>query len=158
MATYKQPIVNPEHLFKWEPEKQILFFITQGAHTTGTAMKHLFEVAPQVVEKLQKIVANDKPTIGTVIKVKDTLGCTFIVSRKHYNSRHDLDLVSSALASLDGGFYKMFNGDFPTIVDLVATQYRHIELKRLVNQDELIVGYYDVEWTPPDVSTINIDY
>lgn len=158
MATYKQSIVNPEHLFKWEPEKKILFFITQGAHITGTAMKYLFEVAPQVVEKLQKIVANDKPTIGTVIKVRDILDYTFIVSRKHYNSKHDLDLVSSALASLSDGIYKMFNGDFPTIVELVATQYPHIELKRIVNQDELIIGYLDVEWTPPDVSTISIDY
>lgn len=158
MATYKQPIVNPEHLFKVEPEKKILFFITQGAHTTGTAMKYLFEVAPQAVEKLQKIVAADKPTIGTVITVKDTLDYTFIVSRKHYNSKHDLDLVSSALASLPSGNYKMFNGDFPTIVELVATQYPTIELKRLVKKDELVIGYVDVEWTPPNVDTINIDY
>ena len=157
MATYKQPIINPEHLFKWEPEKKILFFITQGAHVSGTAMKELNDKAPSVIDRLVKRVNEIKPTIGTVIHIQDAGNYTFIVSRKHYSSKHDLDLVSSALASLDGN-YKMFNGDFPTIVELVSTQYPSIELKRIVNQDELVIGYEEIEWTPPTVDTINIDY
>ena len=157
MATYKQPIINPEHLFKWEPEKKILFFITQGAHVSGTAMKELNDKAPSVINRLVKRVNEIKPTTGTVIHIQDAGNYTFIVSRKHYSSKHDLDLVSSALASLDGN-YKMFNGEFPTIVELVSTQYPSIELKRIVNQDELVIGYEEIEWTPPTVDTINIDY
>jgi hypothetical protein len=157
MAKYKQPIINPEHLFKWEPEKKYLFFITQGAHISGTAMKELNERQPIVVERLVKRVNEIKPTIGTAIHIQDAGNFTFIVSRKHYSSKHDLDLVSSALASLNGN-YKMFSGEFPAIVELVSTQYPSIELKRIVNQDELIIGYQDIEWTPPNVDTISIDY
>jgi hypothetical protein len=157
MATYKKPIVNPEYLFKWEPEKKYLFFITQGAHVSGTAMKELNEKAPQVIDLLVKRVNEIKPTIGMAIHIQHAGNYTFIVSRKHYSSKHDLDLVSSALASLDGN-YKMFNGDFPTIVDLVATQFHNVELKKIVKPTEVIIGYQDVEWTAPNVDTINIEY
>lgn len=156
MATYKQPIVNPEHLFKWEPEKKFLFFITQGAHVSGTAMKELNDKAPQVIERLVKHMNEIKPTIGTVIHIQDAGNYTFIVSRKHYSSKHDLDLVSSALATLDGN-YKMFNGEFPTIVELVSTQYPNVELKKIVSKAEVVIGYVDVEWTPPIVATTNIE-
>lgn len=156
MATYKQPIVNPKHLFKWEPEKKYLFFITQGAHVSGTAMKELNEKVPQVIDLLVKRVNEIKPTIGMAIHIHNAGDYTFIVSRKHYSSKHDLDLVSSALTSLNGN-YKMFNGDFPTIVDLVATQFHNVELKKIVKPAEVIIGYQDVEWTPPNVAIINIE-
>jgi hypothetical protein len=157
MATYKQPIIHPEHLFKWEPEKKYLFFITQGAHVSGTAMKELNDVSPQVVELLVKRVNEIKPTIGTAIHIQHAGNYTFIVSRKHYSSKHDLDLVSSALASLDGS-YKMFSGEFPTIVELVSTQFPNVELKKIINPSDLVIGYQDIEWTPPKVDTISIDY
>jgi hypothetical protein len=156
MATYKQPIVNPEHLFKWEPEKKYLFFITQGAHVSGTAMKELNERQPSLLEQLVKRVNDIKPTIGTAIHIHSAGDFTFIVSRKHYSSKHDLDLVSSALASL-GGNYKMFNGDFPTIVDLVSTRFHNVELRKILKPAEVIIDYVDVEWKPPKVDTVNVD-
>ena len=145
MAIYKIPIINPEYLFKWEPEKKHLFFITQGAHASGVAMKELNELRPEVVELLVKRVNEIKPTIGTAIHIDNAGSFTFIVSRKHYTSKHDLDLVSSALASLSGN-YKMANEEFPTIVDLVATKYPTIEFRKATKSADFIVGYTEHEW------------
>jgi hypothetical protein len=156
MATYKKPIISQEYLFRWEPERKFVFFITQGAHISGTAMKNLFEVNPQVVEKLQKLVAMDKPTIGTAIQVKDTGDYVFIVSRKHYSSKHDLDLVSSALAKLEGT-YKMSNEDFPTIVELVSARFPNVDLRTSTKKQEHLLGYEEIEWTPPVAANIDID-
>jgi hypothetical protein len=122
------PNINKNYLFKWEPHKKTLFFITQGAHITGTAMKNLDEIQPNVVEKLKFEVITKKPTIGTVIVIETSATYVFIVSRKHYSSKHDLGLVKSALASLEGE-YKMSNEDFPTITDLVAANFPNVEIK-----------------------------
>jgi hypothetical protein len=119
------PNVNPNYLFKWEPEKKHLFFITQGAHMSGIALKNLQYVQPQIVEELVVLVNSSKPTIGSVIAIQDYV---FIVSRKHYSSKHDLDLVKNALHTLKG-IYKMSNEDFPAIVDLVATGFPNVGIK-----------------------------
>jgi hypothetical protein len=156
MAEYKQPIVSDEYLFKWEPEKKILFFITQGAHITGEAMKQLDNFNPQLVEKLKAYVVSNKPTIGTVIDIKDHTNCLFIVSRKHFSSKHDLDLVRSALASLGDSTYKIAREDFPTIISVVATEFPNIELKSPVWSDKFIVGYETRTWEPPSVADLSI--
>lgn len=131
----KAPSINPNYLFKWEPEKKFLFFITQGAHVSGTAMKNLNEVQPEVVELLVEQVNRIKPTIGTVIDIDYVSNYSFIVSRKHYSSKHDLDLVKSALAKLNG-IYKMSNEDFPTIVELVTREFPNIEIKTSSNWED----------------------
>lgn len=155
MATYKQPIINPEHLFKWEPDKKFLFFITQGAHISGTAMKQLLDRIPEVVDLLVQRVNASKPTIGTALHLGHDGQFTFIVSRKHYNSKHDLDLVSSALASLSGD-YKMFSGEFPTIVNLVTSQFTNIDLRKIFNHKDAVIGYNELKWTP-SAATISFD-
>jgi sigma54-dependent transcription regulator len=131
----KAPSVNPNYLFKWEPEKKFLFFITQGAHVSGTALKNLNEVQPEVIELLVEQVNRTKPTIGTVIDIDYVSKYSFIVSRKHYSSKHDLDLVKSALAKLNG-IYKMSNEDFPTIVELVTREFPNIEIKTGSNWED----------------------
>ena len=124
---YKVPNINPEYLFKWEPAKKILFFITQGAHSSGIALKNLENVQPAVLEQLKQMVSISKPSIGDVLSVQDQY--VFIVSRKHYSSKHDLDLVKNALSTLEGN-YKMSGEDFPDIVRLVRTDFTHIEIKK----------------------------
>jgi hypothetical protein len=127
-----KPYVNPNYLFKWEPEKKILFFITQGAHVSGTALKNLEYIQPLIIEQLKRYVDGLKPAIGSVIPVQDNY--IFIVSRKHYSSKHDLDLVRKALMKLQG-IIKMSNEDFPDIVKLVSTEFTNIELKTTSNWD-----------------------
>ena len=108
-------------------------------------MKELNELRPEVVELLVKRVNEIKPTIGTAINIENAGNFTFIVSRKHYSSKHDLDLVSSALASLSGN-YKMSNEDFPTIVELVATKYPAIEFRKSVKSADFVIGYTEHQW------------
>jgi hypothetical protein len=81
MATYKKTIIRNDYMFKWEPEKKFLFFITQGAHASGVALKVLEELQPSVLEELKRTVATLKPAIGSVISVQERY--VFIVSRKH---------------------------------------------------------------------------
>jgi len=154
MATYKQPIISDNYLWKWEPEKKTLFFITQGAHASGVALKNLEYLQPSVLEELKRMVATTKPAIGSVISVQERY--VFIVSRKHYSSKHDLDLVKKALLTLKGS-YKVANEDFPTILDMVSKGFPEIEIKASVWKKEYLLGYKDVEWTPPATDNLTLD-
>lgn len=126
--------INPDYLFKWEPEKKTLFFITQSAHASGIAMKNLQEVQPQVVERVQSL-CKDKPSIGNIITFDNYI---FIVSRKHYSSKHDLDLVSNALDQVKDLSIKVSGEDFPTILGLVKS-YSNIEIRNISNWEHSIL-------------------
>jgi hypothetical protein len=154
MATYKQPIISDNYLWKWEPEKKILFFITQGAHASGVALKILEDKQPSVLEELKRMVATTKPAIGSVISVQERY--VFIVSRKHYSSKHDLDLVKKALLTLKGS-YKVANEDFPTIVDLVSKEFLQVGIKAATWKQEYLLGYEEIEWTPPTLDNLTLD-
>jgi hypothetical protein len=130
---YSKPYVSPDYLFKWEPEKNTLFFITQGAHASGTALKNFANVQPHILEELVSIVNSSKPAIGSVITIRNYI---FVVSRKHYSSKHDLDLVLKALNEISHLSIKMSNEDFPTIVDLVEKHFPAIEIKKTSNWDD----------------------
>ena len=127
--------INPEYLFKWKPEKKTLFFITQSAHASGKALKNLQEVAPSVLEKVQSMCADIKPDIGEVIILPMYV---FIVSRKHYASKHDLDLVRQGLDKLKEHSIKMSSEDFPSIVE-IARNYPNIEIKSISNWEHSIL-------------------
>jgi hypothetical protein len=154
MATYKQPIISNEYLWKREPEKKILLFITQGAHVSGVAMKILEDKEPLIIEQLKRMVDGLKPSIGEVLSVQERY--VFIVSRKHYSSKHDLDLVKKALLKLKGN-YKIASEDFPTIVDLVSKEFLQVEIKAATWKQEYLLGYEDVEWTPPTLTNLTLD-
>jgi hypothetical protein len=154
MTTYKKPIISDEYLWKWEPEKKFLFFITQGAHASGVALKTLEDLQPSILEELKRVVATMKPAIGSVISVQERY--VFIVSRKHYSSKHDLDLVKKALLTLEGN-YKIAYEDFPSIVDLVSKEFLQVGIKAATWKQEYLLGYEDVEWTPPTLTNLTLD-
>ena len=154
MATYKKPIVSNDYLFKWEPEKKVLFFITQGAHVSGVALKNLENFNPIVIEQLKRMVDILKPSIGEVLSVQERY--VFIVSRKHYTSKHDLELVKKALLKLKGN-YKLASEDFPSIVDMVSKEFPEIEIKASVWKQEYLLGHDEIEWTPPSLDNLTLD-
>jgi hypothetical protein len=154
MATYKKPIVSDEYMFKWKPETKFLFFITQGAHASGVALKILEDLQPSVLEELKRKFATTKPAIGSVISVQERY--VFIVSRKHYSSKHDLDLVKKALSSLEGN-YVIAREDFPSIVDLVSKEFLQVGIKAATWKQEYLLGYEEIEWTPPARDNLTLD-
>jgi hypothetical protein len=154
MATYKQPIISNEYLWKTEPEKKILLFITQGAHVSGVAMKILEDKEPLIIEQLKRMVDGLKPSIGEVLSVQERY--VFIVSRKHYSSKHDLDLVKKALSTLKGN-YKIASEDFPAIVDLVSKEFLQVEIKAATWKQEYLLGHEEIEWTPPALTNLTLD-
>lgn len=125
--------VNPDYLFKWEPEKKFLFFTTQSAHMSGIALKNLENVQPQIIDELKSIVNSSKPSLGSVITIRERY--VFIITRKSYNSKHDLALTLKALNSLNGN-HKMSSEDFPDIVELVTTNCPWVELKETSKWDD----------------------
>jgi hypothetical protein len=154
MATYKKPILSNEYLFKWEPEKKVLFFITQGAHVSGVAMKTLEDKEPLIIEQLKRMIDGLKPSIGEVLSVQERY--VFIVSRKHYSSKHDLDLVKKALSTLKGN-YKIANEDFPAIVDLVSKEFLQVGIKAATWKQEYLLGHEEIEWNPPTLTNLTLD-
>jgi hypothetical protein len=154
MATYKKTIISDDYMFKWEPEKKFLFFITQGAHASGVALKNLEDLQPSVLEELKRVVATLKPAIGSVISVQERY--VFIVSRKHYTSKHDLELVKKALLTLKGS-YKLAIEDFPTIVDLVSKEFLQVGIKAATWKQEYLLGHEEIEWTPPTLTNLTLD-
>lgn len=154
MATYKKPIISDEYMFKWEPEKKFLFFITQGAHASGVALKTLEDLQPSILEKLRRDFANLKPSIGDVFSVEERY--VFIVSRKHYSSKHDLGLVKKALSTLEGK-YVIAREEFPAIVDLVSKEFLQVGIKAVTWKQEYLLGHEDVEWNPPTRDNLTLD-
>lgn len=154
MTTYKKPIISDEYMFKWEPEKKFLFFITQGAHASGIALKTLEDLQPSILEELKRKFATMKPAIGSVISVQERY--VFIVSRKHYSSKHDLDLVKKALLTLEGK-YVIALEDFPSIVDLVSKEFLQVGIKAATWKQEYLLGHEEIEWTPPTLTNLTLD-
>jgi hypothetical protein len=95
-----------------------------------------------------------KPSIGEVLSVQERY--VFIVSRKHYSSKHDLDLVKKALSTLKGN-YKIASEDFPTIVDLVSKEFLQVGIKAATWKQEYLLGDEEIEWTPPTLDNLTLD-
>ena len=112
------------YLFKYEPHKRYLFFVDSRGHKSGTAMKNLALVRPEIVDKLQKILVEFDATVGDIVNVERY---TFIVVRKHYRNKTDLAATSRALDKLSKETYKTTNEDFPEIIKL-CQEYPHIQI------------------------------
>lgn len=72
-------------VFAWEPDKTILFFVTQSGHLSGDLLKNLEDRAPRVVEEMRAEIEKDN-TIGRYFTLRDgRFG--FLITRKHYNTK-----------------------------------------------------------------------
>ena len=101
-----------KYLFKYEPEKKILLFIDQKGHKSGEVMKHYDYIQPHIVERLQEVLAAHPHGTGDHIEIGNVV---FLITRKHYASRHDLSAVRSFLKD-NTTPYKVSELDFPEIV------------------------------------------
>ena len=92
------------NVFKWEPHKRILFFITQGGHLSGDLMKSLAERNPQVLLELHQELAKDN-SIGRYFTLEnDRYG--FLIVRKHYNTKPNAAEFMKMLGSLPKVMHK----------------------------------------------------
>lgn len=92
------------NVFRWEPQKTTLFFLTQGGHLSGDLLKSLEYRAPQIVKEMQEELAKDN-TIGRYFELRGGI-YGFLVVRKHYNSKPDAGQFASMLRSLPARTFK----------------------------------------------------
>lgn len=104
-----------KYLFTYEPEKTTIAFTDFAGHKSGIVMKAIDYVQPDVIEKLQASLAERPAKVGDVIYIKTF---AFVVSRRHYASRHDINAILAALSSMDGQL-KISTEEYPEIIDLL---------------------------------------
>lgn len=92
------------NVFRWEPHKTTLFFLTQGGHLSGDLLKELENRAPQIVKEMLEEIAKDN-TIGRYFELRGGIW-GFLVVRKHYNTKPNADQFTSMLRSLPARQFK----------------------------------------------------
>lgn len=101
-----------KYLFTYEPEKTTVAFTDLAGHKSGIVMKAIDHVQPHIIEALQKHLAEGAAKVGDTILIRNY---AFIVSRRHYASRHNVDAVLAALMAMDGQL-KISSEEYPEII------------------------------------------
>jgi len=108
------------YVFDLTHKGRVLAFTTQGGHITGDLMKNINGVQPRVIERLQEEVKLDN-TLGRIIDIDNF---TFVIARKHYNSRPSIKEMEALLATLpEGVHYKTTKETFPSMCAALDSRY-----------------------------------
>lgn len=119
------------NIFLWEPHIQTIAFTTESGHITGTLMKNINFRQPEIIKELRRKVNETKPRTGDVITIKHY---SFIILRKHYNTKLTEDTFSNAikkaLPCLEAfSRFKTTDEDFPQFVDILQKQIPRLEVR-----------------------------
>lgn len=88
--------VIEQTIWKWEPEKITLFFISQTGH--GKPLINDYEyVSPEGKERLREEIKNDN-TMYRVFNDKYRTHYVFVIYKKHYNTRDNAAAIQEAYA------------------------------------------------------------
>lgn len=116
------------------PSKQTLAFTTQGGHLSGKLMKNIDFRRPEIIKQFQEVVKQKTPQIGEVITIQNY---SFLILRKHYNSRLNTVAFTQAIAAAlpalkTAGFLdnlKTTDEDFPEYMEILKSLIPNIEIR-----------------------------